>query len=155
MISLHAAQAIGDEIRTRLLTCTVAQGAETNLGTTVFRGRRAVSDDMIPCVSIIEGDDHPARERGPGVNVKLDQRYVLYAYVPCDGNDPNLAAHAAIRDMKRAMFNSDGKPDERLGGKVFRCEYLGRDIGPRADGANFVLAVIEIGVHYAENLAAP
>lgn len=154
-MSLHIAQAIGDEIRTRVAACTVAQGAETDLGATVFRGRRAVSDDMIPCVSIIEGDDHPSRERGPGVTAKLDQRYVLYAYVRCDANDPNVAAHAAIRDLKRAIFTTGGKPDQRLGGKVMRCDYLGRDIGPRGDGANFVLAVIEISVQYAEDLANP
>lgn len=152
---LHVAESVGDEIAARLATCTVALDAETDLGVKVYRGRRRIDDSMIPCVTIIEGDDIPARATGGRCVVKLDQRYVLYAYVPCDPDDPNVAAHAALRDMKRALFSTAGRPDNRLGGKVFEVEYLGRDIGPRADGAALVLAALEIGVTYVEDLAAP
>jgi len=152
--SHHSAEAVGTELSTRLATRTVAQGAETNLGATVYRGRRHIDDTMIPCVVVIEGDDVVARANAR-TEVQLDQRYVLFAYVPCDPNHPNDAAHAALRDMKRALFNTDGKADNRLGGKVKEIEYLGRDIGPRADGASFVLAALEVGVAYVENLANP
>lgn len=152
--SLHSAEAVGTELSARMATRTVAQGAETNLGATVYRGRRYVDDSMIPCCVVIEGDDAPARV-SVGTRYNLDQRYVLFAYVPCDPNHPNDAAHAAIRDMKRAVFSTDGQPDVKLGGKVKEVEYLGRDIGPRADGASFVLAAIEVGVTYVENVAEP
>lgn len=148
------AEDIGTEIQARLETRTIAQGAETNLGVKVYRGRRHVDDTMIPCAVIIEGDDLPARGN-VRTSVQLDQRYVLFAYVPCDPDHPNDAAHAAIRDMKRALFSTAGAPDVKLGGKVRELEYLGRDIGPRADGAAFVLAAIEVGVEYVENLANP
>lgn len=148
------AEDIGTDIGTRLAACTVALGAETDLGAKVFRGRRHVDDTMIPCCVVIEGDDVPARSN-VRTDVQLSQRYVLFAYVPCDPNNPNDAAHAAIRDMKRALFNTDNKPDNKLGGKVREIEYLGRDIGPRSDGAAFVLAAIEVGVEYVENLANP
>ncbi len=152
--SLHTAEDIGTELSTRLAKCTVALAAETNLGAKVYRGRRRIDDTMIPCCVVIEGDDVPDRGNVKTA-YKLDQRYVLYAYVPCDPDNPNDAAHAAIRDLKRAVFNTGGAADPKLGGLVRDCVYLGRDIGPRADGASFVLAAIEIGVEYVENVANP
>lgn len=151
---LQTAETVGAEIATRLATRTVAQGAETDLGTKVYRGRRHIDDTMIPCVVVIEGDDVPARGNVK-TQYKLAQRYVLFAYVPCDPNNPNTAAHAAIRDMKRALYLTDGVPDSKLGGQVRDLEYLGRDIGPRSDGAAFVLAAIEVGVEYVEDVSAP
>lgn len=153
--SLHVAEAISDEIVARLETCTRAQGAETDLGAAVFRGRQRIDDGMLPCSVLIEGEDMPARERGAGTQVRLMQRYLLQAYVPCDPDNPNTAAHAAIRDMKRALWKTGGKPDPTLGGKVKDVEYLGRDIGPRADGSPLVLAVIEIAIEYVERLSDP
>jgi hypothetical protein len=149
------AEQIAAEIADRLATRTVALGAETNLGVKVYRGRTRIHDDMIPCSVVIEGDDVVARERGVGPTVKIEQRYVLMAYVPCDPDHPNDAAHKALRDLKRAIFVTAGKPDATWGRKVKDVEYLGRDIGPRADGAAFVLAVIEIAVEFPESLAAP
>ena len=149
------AEQIAIEIADRLATRTVALGAETNLGAQVYRGRVRIHDDMIPCCVVIEGDDVPSRERGVGPTVKIEQRYVLMAYVPCDPDHPNDAAHKALRDMKRAIFSTAGKPDATWGRKVKDVAYLGRDIGPRADGAAFVLAVIEIAVEFPESLAAP
>jgi hypothetical protein len=151
--SLHTAEEVGLELSARLATCTVALGAETDLGVKVHRGRRRVDDDMIPCSVVIEGDDKP--EDNVATKHKLDQRYVLFGYVKCSADNPNDAAHAAIRDMKRALFNTNGKPDTKLGGKVKELAYLGRDIGPRADGAAFVLVAIEVGVSYVEDLANP
>lgn len=154
MISLHRAEDIAAEIKARVLRCTIAQGAETNLGATVFQGRRHVDDGMIPCATIIEAEDTPARGRLRD-EYEIAQRYILFAYVPCSPNDPNVAAHAAIRDLKRCLFLTDGKSDGRLGGKVKLIEYVGRDIGPRADGAAFVVAAVEVVVSYAEILSAP
>ena len=152
--SLHTAEDIGTELSTRLAACTVALGAESDLGTRVSPGRRRIDDTMIPCAVVIEGDDVPDRGNVK-TSYKLDQRYVLYAYVPCDPDNPNDAAHAAIRDLKRAVFNTDGAADPKLGGLVRDCVYLGRDFGPRADGASFVLAAVEVGVEYVENVANP
>ena len=152
---LQRAEDIGTELATRLAACTVALGAETDLGAKVYRGRRHVDDTMLPCTVVIEGDDVPARGGNVKTQYKLAQRYVIFAYVPCDPDNPNDAAHAAIRDMKRALFKTDGVADPRLGGKVRDLEYLGRDIGPRSDGSAFVLAAIEVGVEYVEDVASP
>jgi hypothetical protein len=151
---LNRAEDVANELKTRLATLTVLQGAETDIGRKVFGGRRKVDDTMLPCMSVIEGDDIPSRETAT-TTYELSQRYVLFAYLPCDPDDPNAAAHAALRDMKRAIFNSAGKPSTTWGNKVRNVEYLGRDIGPRADGASFVLASIEIAVTFVEALHAP
>ena len=55
-----------------------------------------------------------------------------------------------------ALYEATGdKPDVTWGRRVRRVKYHGRDIGPRADGAAFVLASIEISVEFAEDLANP
>ena len=154
MTVLNRAEDVAAELRARLLTLTVAQGAETDIGRKVFQGRRKVDDSMLPCVSMIEGDDVPARKTN-NTMYELAQRDVMYAYLPCDPDNPNLAAHAAIRDLKRAVFLTAGKASVTWGNKVKSVDYLGRDIGPRADGASFVLASIEIAVTFVEALHNP
>lgn len=154
MILLQRAEDIGEEIVARLEAVTVANGAETDLGRKVYRGVRKVDDSMLPCCVVVEGEDTPERQDSI-THVSLTQRYVLLAYVPCDPLQPNAAAHAAIRDLKRAIFTTGGKPDSWMGRKVGRVRYRGRDIGPREDGLAFVVALIEIEIDYVENLAAP
>lgn len=152
MSLLKRAEDIAGELNTRMLTITKAQGAETDVGTTVLRGRRKLDDDHIPCVVIVEGLDSPTMgpsKRSPGV--KLRQGYVLVAYDKCDPNHPNDKAHAMIRDLKRAVF-SDGAT---LGEQVIGVEYVGRDIGPRGDGVSIVSATVEIVVEYEESLQNP
>lgn len=151
---LQRAEDIADEIHVRLARCMIAQGAETDLGRVTFRGRRKVDDTMLPCCSLIEGDDIPSRETR-STYYELSQRYVVFAYLPCDPNDPNVAAHKGIRDLKRAIFRTDGKASVTWGGRVKEVAYLGRDIGPRADGAAFVIAAIEFAVTFVEDVANP
>lgn len=154
--TLHSAEDVGLEISARLRTRTVAQGAETDLGASVFRGRRVIDDDQIPCTAVIEGqDDVEENDASREAQARIKQDYVLLAYVPCDPVNPNDAAHKALRDMKRAVFRTDGKADRTLGGKVRRVRYRGRDIGPRGDGAAFVVAALEINVEFTEDLSAP
>lgn len=156
MTLLQSADLIGRELSDRLLTRTAALGAETDLGRKVFRGRRVIDDDSIPCTAVIEGTDEvEENDSRHTVQAKVTQQYVLLAYVPCDPLHPNDAAHAALRDLKRAVFTTGGVPDRTLGGRVVRVRYRGRDIGPRADGAAFVVASLEVTVEYVENLATP
>lgn len=153
-MSLHTAEQIAAEVSRRVATCTKAQGAETDLAAQVYLGRIKITDDEIPCVTIIEGPDDVARTR-TRTEYELAQVYTLYAYVPCDPSHPNTAAHAAIRDLKRAIFRTDGKPDQRLGGNVLSVEYQGREIGPRADGQAYVVGAIRFAAQYVEDVANP
>lgn len=153
---LQSGHAIALEITARLATCRTASGCETDIGARVFRGRRAVDDTLVPCVTIIEGTDEVTESDGRRqLEARVAQNFEILAYVPCDLSHPNDAAHAAIRDVKRALFRTAGQPDRTLGGKVRRLIYLGRDIGPRADGAGIVVAQVSVSVEYVEDVANP
>lgn len=142
------------EIIARLGTRTVALGAETDLGTAVHLGYRHIDEDQIPCSMVIEVEDE-IEMLSQGVHANVKQHYEIYAYVPCDPADPHAAAHKAIRDMKRAIFLTDGRMDRTLGRKVARATYLGRAIAPRADGASFVVAAIQVSLQFVEDLSNP
>ena len=145
------ASEVAGAIATRITQIKVVDGYETDIGLRVFRGRRNVDESAVPCAVLIEGTDTPTDRPGRLPSVSIRQRFVIAAYVPCDANNPNDAAHAAIRDVKRAIFAGDAT----LGSKVLRVMYAGRDIGPRADGVPVVFVTIEIDVEYVEDLTNP
>lgn len=154
MALLQRAEDIAAALKARIEALRQANGAETDIGAKVYQGRIRIDKTMLPCTVVIEADDAPDR-----VNVvasyQVAQRYVLMAYLVCDPDQPNVAAHKALRDLKRAVFLTAGKPDPRWGGTVKDVEYLGREIGPREDGEAMVVALIEIAVTYVENLGSP
>lgn len=155
---LTSAEAVAAEILARIGAVSVANGYETNLGAKVFAGRRSVDPSMLPCATLIEADDEIQDLTNMRIGVpqaEIKQHYVMYAYLECDPDHPNTMAHKAIRDFKRAVFNTDGKPDASFGRKVREVRYLGRDISPRADGSATVVAAIEITVQFVESLSAP
>lgn len=151
---IRNAEDLATELLRRVALCTIAQGAETDLGATLYEGRRKIDDGMIPCAAVIEGPDKPGRA-AVATQYEIAQQIVIYAYVPCDPGAPNRAARRAIRDLKRVLFTADGRPDPTWGRRIKGIEYLGKDIGPRADGAAFVVAAVEVAIHYVEDLAAP
>lgn len=151
---LHTAESLANEIRRRLLTCTVAQGAETDLGLVVHHGQATIDVEQAPCCKLIEGDDVATRA-GMRTDYEVEQRFAVIAYIPCARDTPMTAAHAGVRDIKRALFSTDGKPDARLGGTVKVIEYSGKQMGFRKEGELMVLVIVEFGVTYVENVATP
>lgn len=143
---------IAADVKARAQGITIANDFETDIGTKVMMGRRKIpADDELPCMIVLEGPDDPQEQGARATRVKIAQTYILDAFDVCDPDNPNDKAHAMIRDMKRAIY-ADGKP---FGDKVIEVEYLGRDIGPRPDGAATVQARIAIRVVYAEDLSTP
>ena len=146
---------IANEIKARLAAIRTANvGCETNIGVRVQHGRRKVpADDELPCVQLVEGNDDmdDAAGRTRSALVKVRQAYVIDAFDKCDPNNPNVKAHAMIRDIKRAIFAGD----RTFGGKAHEVNYLGKDIGPRPDGQPMVQARVVIEVAFAENLSTP
>lgn len=148
---LQSAEDIALEISARMATITEANDYETNIGSTVYRGKRKVEDDATPCSVLVEGADTVTDRPGKLPSAAISQAYVLGGYKACDPDNPNDAAHAMIRDLKKAMFRDGGN----FGGKVRKVDYRGRDIGPRTDGVAIVFALIEIAVEYVEDLTNP
>lgn len=147
MTTLNRSADVAAEIVSRMSGITVANGYQTDIGTLVFQGRRNISDNSIPCSVLIEGTDDVTDQSARNV-VRLRQHYVVGGYVECDPDNPNVAAHKVLRDIKKALF----KDGDRWGGKVQKVTYDGRDIGPRADGEPIVFAVVHFSVEYAETL---
>ncbi len=153
---LQSGHAVSLALTERLEQCLKANGCETDLGRKVYRGRRSIDPSLVPCTVIIEGDDKVTDgESRRGAEVRVLQEFVLLAYVPAGVEHPSDAAHAAIRDLKRTLFRTAGKPDRTLDGAVKFLHYHGRDIGPRADGGDSVVASIVVSVEYVEDLSNP
>ena len=152
MSTYNTAAAVSAEIYSRLQGIRLTNGCETDIGRDILLGRRKLpGDERPPCLVIMEGADDPRDQPGRIPTVLISQSYVLDGYDICDPDNPNTKGHAIIRDMKRAIFAKDST----LGGAVRAVTYLGRDIGPRADGVALVQARILISVEYVEDLMHP
>lgn len=147
MTTLNRSADVAAEIVARVSDIKIVNGYQTDIGTLVFQGRRNISDNQLPCAVLIEGTDDVTDQSARNV-VRLKQHYVVGGYVECDPDNPNVAAHRVLRDIKKALF----KDGDRWGGKVQKVTYDGRDIGPRADGEPIVFAVVHFSVEYAETL---
>jgi hypothetical protein len=154
---VSVASDIAGALAARLAQITVANGYATDIGLRVFRGKRSLGEEAVPCVTVIEGDDAP-QTGGGKLNgaVTIAQRYAIEGHVVCDPDHPNDAAHLVIADLKRAIFAGGravgGAP--KLG-NAREVNYVGRSISSREDGLAIVAASIEIDAVYAEDLRAP
>lgn len=135
-------------IATRLEGILVANGYVTDMGQRAYRGRRNLDASMAPCVGVIEGEDAPQDQSGGRQQVVVRQRYAITSIVACDPDNPNDAANDAVEDITHALF-CDG---ERMGGSVKKIDYVGRDIGPRADGEATVQVVVHVDITIVQDL---
>lgn len=149
---INQASVLAEYVTEQMERITVANGFNTDIGLRVFRGRRKIDEDHVPCGVVIEGVDTPGDQVGRD-SLRITQEYTLGGYVRCDPDHPNDAAHLLIKDIKRVMFPN--LMDRNFGGRVVKVEYTGRDIGPRVDGEPIVFAVVHIQVQYAETLSNP
>jgi len=156
---LTRARDIGKYLSDVLSTIQIANGFETDIGLQVFRGKLKIDDDVPPCAVVLEEDEVVGSVQGPS-SQQVVQHYVLGGYMPCDPDHPNDAAHQIISDLKRAVFRLPDNATRHehvsgtrsFGGRVKSVQYLGRQIGPRADGRAIVYAIIRIAVTYVEQL---
>lgn len=143
--------AIGAALKVALETVTVAQGAETDLGVVVHRGRRSIDPEQMPCCVLVEGGAEPQERRGGrnGAQYVMRAEYAAHAYVPCDPDNPNVAGHAAIRDLLKALFR-----DTTLGGRLTDLSFVATDILPHVHGQAFVLVIVEFRAGFHTFLSA-
>ena len=152
-VAAHLAELLG--------SITVANGYETDIGLLVYRGRRKIDDEHVPCAVLIEGEDKPGNTQG-AASQQITQSYVLGGYAECDPDNPNDTAHMIIADIKKAVFSLPPNPSRieqhtgttSFGGRIKSVTYKGRDIGPRADGVPIVFAVVHIDVVFVEQLTS-
>ena len=137
-------------LTSRLASIAISGNYQTDIGARVYRGRRRLDENSLPCTVLIESDDTPQVEKLSVV--KLEQRYIIEGHAACDPDNPNDTALAMIADIKRSIWSVD---DDTLGGLVMNMNYVGRIITPREDGLAIVAAAVELVVVYVEQLANP
>lgn len=154
MSTLQTIEDVADAIESRLAAITLANSCETDIGVKVLRGRIHVDDSMLPCTTLIEPGDTP-EHRGAGTRIVTSAEFVAFAYLACDPMHPNVAAHKALRDLKRAVFRTGGVASRDWGRTVQDVKYRGYEIGARSDGAAFVAVGLKFAVDFMEDLANP
>lgn len=150
------AKDISVELSNRLKKIKIADGFETDVGVTSFRGRRRLGETDMPCSVVIERPDEPEKQQTNQVKVK--HRYVLEGHAVCDPNNPNDTGHQIIGDIKKAIFTGNLNLDGKLttsGRKALELAYEGSGIAPREDGMNMVSVSVEVSVTYVEDLSNP
>lgn len=151
MTTYFTAKEISAEIKTRLSAIRNVGGSQTDIGAKVMMGRRKIpADDELPCITVLEGLDDVKDQPGRIPSVLIGQQYIVNGFAPCDPDNPNETALAMIEDIKAAIFK--GPEGTTWNGKVKRVVYMGRDIGPRPDGAGFVQCQVLFSVEYVEAL---
>ena len=146
-----------EALRARLGQIRLADGYATDIGATVFRGRRAISPDHPPCCSIFEHEDE-IEKQSPGTGaihtapVAFESLPVsIEAHAACDPDHPNVTAHAMVADIKRAIFGGD----LTWGTLATHTQYVGRNVGDRDAGTDIAFAQVLIKIGCVEDLANP
>jgi hypothetical protein len=151
-MNITRAEDVSNEIKRRVALIRIQNDAETDIGRDIMMGRRKLpGDDRAPCAVIFEGGDDVKDQPGRLPIVKIQQTYVIDGFDRCDPDNPDVKGHAMIRDMKRVIFSDGGN----FNGLVPAVRYVGRDIGPRADGVAIVQARVVIEVEFSEDLRNP
>ncbi|MCK9985688.1 MAG: hypothetical protein AzoDbin1_02160 [Azoarcus sp.] len=155
---MSKADSIAAAVVNRLKTISLANGFGTDAGLNVYRGSLAIDPAKLPSTTLIEQEDQVEAQRvddradaAGTIDTDVLLPFVIETTGPCDPDNPNVAGHAFVRDIKRAVFGGD----LTWGGLATHTRYVGRTIGPRADGTNLVTVTVQIRVGCVENLANP
>lgn len=148
-MTVSAANTLAMAVADRLTTISVDNGFFTDIGLKLFRGKRRLGEDDVPCVVLIEGQ---YSANGNSLrSVSVDQTYICEGVCACDPDNPNDAAHKMISDLKTAIFTGDPS----FGRTVKRMDFISHAIAPREDGIPIVTASVEFRVTYVEDLLNP
>lgn len=155
---MSKADTIAAAVAARLAGITKANGYATDLGLYVSRGSLAVDADKLPACTLIEQEDQVESQRiidrksgADPIDCHILMPFTIEATSLCDPDKPNIAGHALVADIKRAIFGGD----LTWGGLASHTKYLGRTLGPRPEGANLVTATVQIRIGCNEDLANP
>lgn len=146
-------EGISQKLEQRLATISKANGYETDAGLKVFRGRRTLTEDDVPCIVIVEGPEVPSEQQG--TKVRLGVRYMFEAHDVCDPVHPNDKGHALVRDLKRAVFAGERLRGTALDGLATGMLYRGKTIAAREDGESLIFASVAVEPQFTEDVSNP
>jgi hypothetical protein len=148
---------------TLLAGITVSNGYETDIGQRVFRARRRLDPEDLPCLVFWDGGEDPQADDRGDTNtggrsaMVLEQRIVVQAYVLANQAQTGTQLGKAKADIKkricgsaqRGVFvNGEGKAQGILA-------YLGATPSPRDDGDASEGVEITFAVTYPERYGDP
>lgn len=145
-------QDVALELAARVSQITIANGYATDVGLRVYRGRRRLTPEHLPCVVLIERKTTPI-EQSKG-DAKVAAGFVLEGHSECDPDNPNDMGHALEADIMQAVFTT---PEFTYGSppKKATYEYGGTEISPREDGQKHVQTAVDVTVSYVVRKAKP
>lgn len=153
---MSKASQLAAAINARISAITVANGYNTDIGATVYRGKRTANEDKVPFAFIIEGDDQVIEQTNMTARVVI--AYAVEGHATCDPDNPNDTVHLIVADLKKAIFGGDvtfgGLLRQRPGTEP-TLKYQGRTVGEREDGAKVVGAGVMFSCEILEDLPNP
>lgn len=150
---MSKASDIAAAITARLAQISIANGYHTDIGLRVFRGKRDLDEPDAPCCVLVESDDSVApASASRNTKVIITADYAIEALLACDPDHPNDAAHLAITDLKRALFNGDPSYGKLINKGL---AYTGRVIEPRESGSGLVGVQVKVQAEFVEELMNP
>lgn len=154
-------QTIMQNILALLQTISVANGFNFDMGTNATWGKITNTADNLPCIFLLDGDctNHDDSDDTPNLpgksrpmNVQVRKRVQVEAHVPCDVNQPNLAGHLALQDLKAALFIGDRMFSTSA---IKSTKWVSDTFGRREDGTKVLPVMMQFDVTYPANQAAP
>lgn len=149
---MSKANNIAAALASRLGLILTASGYHTNAGAVVYRGKRQLPEDTPACITLFEGEEDAQSPKGEPYTVIAVQHFYAEGQAVCDPDNPDIAGHALVEDMQRALFTGDSRLDGLLSGPL---TYTGRVIQPRMDGQNLVIVQIKLDATYTLTPANP
>jgi hypothetical protein len=145
-------------IKTALLSITVANGFNTDAGLHVTWGKISNTADQLPCLFLVDGDATNREDdevpnikgRSRTLNVKVRKRVIVEAHVPCDKDEPDAAGHDVIHDIKQAMMLGDRTFD----GIALSTKWISDTFGRREDGTAVIPVLSQFDITYVVDFAA-
>jgi len=149
---MSKANTIAAALAARLKLIRKAAGYHTNAGAVVYRGKQQLPEDIADCITLFEGEEDAQQPKGEPYTVIAVQHFYAEGQTQCDPDNPDLAGHALVEDLLRALFTGDAKLDGLLSGPL---TYTGRVIQPRLDGQNLVIVQIKLDATYTLTPSTP
>ncbi len=142
-------------VKKRLQLIRKDDGYSTNAGLHVFRARRTVKTDELPCASVWSGDESSTdKQIYKKFNNQLSIAVDGLTFV--DQDDTGEMLELLKADIKRALFGDSkngGITDEN--GLKAAMYFDGCTPSPREDGANTEGIRVNLVVLYPENVGDP
>lgn len=155
---MSKANDIAAALAARLATIRTANGYATEAGQHVYRGALGIPEEQAPFLAIVEQEDQVEGQRinnrstgTDPIDTEILLPFDIVAVAPCNPDNPAIAGHALVADIKRAVFGGD----LTWGGLATHTRYIGRSIPPRTAGSTLVEVRVSIRIGCVENLADP